>query len=95
MSSRVIGIIDAAVPPAQRRQLPGLLTKAFQELRSEISELGFEKPVVEKDWIWDWNASLDGEFEAWLAKGTVGLKWPDSEGMARLRLKPEPKAGKS
>jgi hypothetical protein len=83
MAIRAIAICDGALPVPQRDQLPRVLTRALQPKALDLEALGFKgTDLNESRWIWDWNPDVDGDFQTWLARGVVGLFWPDASGVA-------------
>lgn len=85
MAKRVIGICNGAPSAVDRKQLPESLCEALQRVASSVEGLGFDLSTLQPSkWVWDWNPDYDGPFTEWLLGKTVGLSWPNAEGVSVL-----------
>lgn len=83
MAKRVISLCEGAPATADRNQLATHLCDALQSVAPELRRLGFDSDRLQPtQWTWDWNPDFDGPFADWISGKTVGLFWPNSEGIS-------------
>lgn len=83
MAKRVIGLCEGAPAMADRKQLATRLCGTLQSVAPELRSLGFDSDSMQPSgWTWDWNPDCDGPFADWISGKTVGLFWPNSEGIS-------------
>lgn len=83
MVKRVIGLCEGAPAKADRKGFATRLCEALQSVAPELRRLGFDSDRLQPtQWTWDWNPDFDGPFADWISGNTVGLFWPNSEGIS-------------